>query len=206
MTNTFQNDFNTTAPGTAGTTPPVGANGLGIAGFVTSLVGFLTCFCSVVLCPIGLVLSLFGLRHPKKGLAIAGVVIGAIGTLVAIVGVVLNLLGSLPVLTALNNTVTNMQLVSELENAAQRQQTPLTEADVRRVIDGNDDFRGQPLNVTPGDDETLYALPGSDGRFETDDDFRFSIDREGNINPFLLESSTFGLPDDADPAAPPAAP
>src|SRR5690348_9132833 len=52
-------------------------NGLGLAGFITSLVGIVTCG---VIAPIGLVLSLFGLMKPPRGFAIAGTIIGLIGS------------------------------------------------------------------------------------------------------------------------------
>jgi hypothetical protein len=62
--------------------PPASSNALGVAGFIVSLVGLvLTCG---LLCPVGLGLSIFGLRKEPRGLAIAGTAIGAIGTMLAI--------------------------------------------------------------------------------------------------------------------------
>jgi len=55
-----------------------GPNVLGIIGFILSL----TC----VLSPVGLLMSLFALTKPKKGFAIAGVIIGAILSVIVIVG------------------------------------------------------------------------------------------------------------------------
>lgn len=61
-------------------------NGLGIAGFVVSLVGFLgSCFGAALICPIGAILSGIALRRPPRGFAIAGFVIGLIGSLWLIV-------------------------------------------------------------------------------------------------------------------------
>ena len=57
---------------------PAPTNGLGIAGFIVSLVGLLSCG---LLCPIGFLLSLVGLTKQPRGFAIAGAIIGAIGTL-----------------------------------------------------------------------------------------------------------------------------
>lgn len=54
------------------------SNGLGTAGFVISLVGLLTCG---LICPLGLLFSFFGLFKPPRGLAIAGTVIGLLGSL-----------------------------------------------------------------------------------------------------------------------------
>ena len=53
------------------------SNGMGISGFIVSLVGLLTCG---FLCPLGLLLSFLGLFKPPRGLAIAGTVIGAVGS------------------------------------------------------------------------------------------------------------------------------
>src|SRR5688572_25362426 len=60
-------------------------NGLGIAGFITSLVGWISCG---VLSPIGLILSLIALGKQPRGFAIAGAIIGALGSLfLAVVGI-----------------------------------------------------------------------------------------------------------------------
>ncbi len=55
-----------------------GTNGFGLAGFIISLVSVLTFF---LLSPVGLILSIIGLRKAPRGLAIAGVVIGGCFTL-----------------------------------------------------------------------------------------------------------------------------
>lgn len=54
------------------------SNGLGTAGFVVSLVGFVTCG---ILCPLGLLLSFFGLLKPPRGMAVAGTILGGLGSL-----------------------------------------------------------------------------------------------------------------------------
>ena len=57
--------------------PAPETNGLGLAGFIVSLVGL----CSGgLLSPIGLILSLIALGRCPRGFAIAGVVIGALGS------------------------------------------------------------------------------------------------------------------------------
>jgi hypothetical protein len=58
--------------------PTKPTNGLGIAGFVVSLVGLLGT--GGLLCPIGFIMSLIALGRQPKGFAIAGVVIGLLGT------------------------------------------------------------------------------------------------------------------------------
>lgn len=61
-------------------------NVLGIAGFVVSLVGL----CSAgILSPIGLIMSLVALGKRPKGFAIAGVVLGALGSCGIILGLIM---------------------------------------------------------------------------------------------------------------------
>ena len=64
------------------------SNSLGIAGFIVSLVGFLGgCFGGALLCPIGLILSAVAIRRPPKGFAIAGLILGILGSLWLLIGV-----------------------------------------------------------------------------------------------------------------------
>jgi hypothetical protein len=73
--------------------PPVAqpVNSLAIAGFVCSLVGLAS---AGLLSPIGLILSIVALGREPKGFAIAGVVIGALGTCGALVGLIFLGLGA----------------------------------------------------------------------------------------------------------------
>ncbi len=54
------------------------SNGLGLAGFICSLVGLV--LTGGLLCPIGLILSLAAIGKQPRGFAIAGLIIGLIGT------------------------------------------------------------------------------------------------------------------------------
>ncbi|MBC22460.1 MAG: hypothetical protein CMJ32_00890 [Phycisphaerae bacterium] len=54
---------------------------MAIAGFFVSLLGLFSC---PLISPIGMVMSLKGLRSDRTELAMAGVVIGAIGTLLTV--------------------------------------------------------------------------------------------------------------------------
>jgi hypothetical protein len=54
------------------------SNGWGLAGFIVSLVGFISCGC---LSPIGLLLSIIGLFKEPRGFAIAGLVLGLLGSI-----------------------------------------------------------------------------------------------------------------------------
>lgn len=53
-------------------------NGLGIAGFVVSLTGLLLAF--GLICPLGILLSFFGLFKKPRGIAVAGLLVGVLGT------------------------------------------------------------------------------------------------------------------------------
>jgi hypothetical protein len=68
------------------------ANGLGIAGFICSLVGLFT---GGLLCPIGLILSLVALGRQPRGFAVAGVILGVIGTCAGLILVALIAVGGL---------------------------------------------------------------------------------------------------------------
>lgn len=68
-------------------------NGMGVAGFVLALLGLIFCWVPVIdwiLWLLGVIFSVIGMFKPKKGLAIAGLVISFIGILV-----IFFLLGSL---------------------------------------------------------------------------------------------------------------
>jgi hypothetical protein len=62
---------------------PQPTNTLGIAGFICSLVGLI--MTGGLLCPIGLLLSLIALGRQPRGFAIAGVVLGLVGSCGAII-------------------------------------------------------------------------------------------------------------------------
>lgn len=53
-------------------------NGLGIAGFIVSVTGLLLTF--GLICPLGILLSFFALFKKPRGLAVAGLLIGILGT------------------------------------------------------------------------------------------------------------------------------
>jgi len=67
-----------------------GKNGLGIAGFILSLIGLVICWVpilnivSLVLCGLGFLLAFIGLflKNKKKGLAIVGVLFGIAGCVI----------------------------------------------------------------------------------------------------------------------------
>lgn len=71
------------------------SNALGLAGFICSLVGL----CSGgVLSPVGLILSLVALKDEPRGFAIAGVVIGALGSCGVLIAIVVAIVAPLALL------------------------------------------------------------------------------------------------------------
>ena len=71
------------------------SNGLGLAGFICSLVGL----CSGgALSPIGLILSLVALKDKPRGFAIAGVILGALGSCGIVLAIALFVLAPMALL------------------------------------------------------------------------------------------------------------
>jgi hypothetical protein len=154
--------------------PPT--NGLGIAGFIVSLVG-LVATCGV-LCPLGLLLSLFGLLKRPRGFAIAGTLIGLVGT--AFIACFVGLFAA---------AVVSRVHQAELSEKAQMTADVLAEAE--QIIDTHyvdhgklpDGIEGNKLLVELSDgwggsirydreDDQRYLVrsPGEDGEFDSDDD------------------------------------
>lgn len=73
-------DYPTPNPGQQGYQPPP-SNGLGVSGFIVSITGAIVT--AGFLCPIGFVLSAIALRKEPRGFAIAGTIIGLLGSILA---------------------------------------------------------------------------------------------------------------------------
>ncbi len=82
-------------------------NGMAVGGFVCSLIGLLLC-CGGIVSIVGLILSIIGLNKSKqlngagKGLAIAGIILGAIGVLC---GVLVGILYGIGAFAEASNTL-----------------------------------------------------------------------------------------------------
>jgi hypothetical protein len=177
-------------------------NGLGLAGFIVSLVGLISCG---LISPIGLIMSLFALKREPKSFAIAGVVLGALGSC----GILLTLL-FLPVLfvgmaAAVAGAVGNPALgteiklsiveamVEEHENETGSLPTALT--DIRSLGSGsgllNDGWKNPVhFELTPDGRSFIHFSAGPDGLPGTPDDI-FSDDsaRPGGTTPTPSEST-----------------
>ncbi|MEM6504430.1 MAG: DUF4190 domain-containing protein [Planctomycetota bacterium] len=155
---------------------PPPTNALGIAGFVVSLSGMIVCL--GLISPIGLVLSLIALAKSPRGYAVAGSIIGllgsALGTLTVLVltnNINLNLFGS----PFYSHTYNQIEAASyDIDNHfLSNQDTLPDEATGDAIIAGYYDEWNNSLKYTPATnsaaDYTITSL-GPDGVLNTTDD------------------------------------
>lgn len=154
------------------------SNVLGAWGFGISLFGLLMTF--GLLCPLGLLLSFFGLFAKKRGIAIAGTIIGGIGTSIVAVGI-----GSIAMAA---NAVHHYQVeVPKIQETRQVLDTACVEIESYRQennklpegIEGNklvlkfEDAYGNSVRYEPEEDgKFAIRSAGIDGQFDTSDDLR----------------------------------
>jgi hypothetical protein len=156
------------------------SNGLGVAGFVISLIGLV--ITGGILCPIGLILSFIALFRQPRGFAIAGTILGAIGTIVPVVLFLIfgaavfsfcSCLG-MGIAAAANEQVT----ISALNDAERQIQDHYathsalpSEFEGNNLIDAIRDKDGRRLRYTPLPPSSYeIRSSGIDGRFGTSDD------------------------------------
>lgn len=171
-------------------------NGVGLAGFILSLVGLLSCG---LLSPIGLILSFVGMFKNPKGFAITGLILGILGSLWIVVVVVF--IGVAGVMAAAGiaaasqhmptiATEISMSMVSNEIDSYHRQHNALP-----------DDTAGAALLQQPGtrkdhwgnsfdyrrlaSDRFELISAGPDGNFGTPDDITetFEMDASGESEP-----------------------
>ena len=146
------------------------SNGLGLAGFITSLIGWLTCG---LLCPIGFLLSLFGLFKPPRGFAIAGVIIGGLGSLfLAAFGLafILTLVGIGTVATVAIQEAPYISASMVIQNEYHQTGELPSDAAGDALLAGST-INGQPMRYRRVDADTYeVGTVGGDGVEDTDDD------------------------------------
>jgi hypothetical protein len=148
--------------------PRPSGNGMGVAGFVISLVGLVPCG---LLCPLGLIFSLVGLGRQPKGLAIAGTVIGALGSLM-LVGMVTF---GWPFMKTGFRFVSATQAIQNYADTHGEFPDEDEAADILKEGDGWD--RPFRYRLTETGYEIISA--GPDGVFDTDDDLDSSRSSAG---------------------------
>jgi hypothetical protein len=167
-----------------GTLPVRETNGLGVAGFVCSLVGLL--FTGGLLCPIGLIVSVIALGRRPRGFATAGVIIGILGTCGGILFIlfagaaVLAALGLAAVAMISLSEPEKMEITSDMVNTALAVKAYEKEHRYLPADLGSLDLRPSTLRDPWGsayqyhltDDKPGFDLvsSGQDGQFGTPDD------------------------------------
>ncbi|HVX87223.1 MAG TPA: DUF4190 domain-containing protein [Phycisphaerae bacterium] len=165
-------------PGAPGSTTYVQAspsNGLGVAGFITSLVGIVTCG---LLCPIGLILSFIAIFRRPRGFAVAGLVIGIVGTLIPVVifliwgAAVLAMFGFAAAVGPALQTYGNISTAeSRIHDAYAQHMSLPTDDDGDTLIDDLNDQWSHPLRYHRlGPTRYEIRSAGPDGSFDTPDD------------------------------------
>ena len=173
------------------TQPPT--NTLGLAGFITSILGLVSCG---VLSPVGLVLSFIGLFKQPRGFAIAGTIIGLIGTVfLALVGVgiVLGLLGLGQGFKVLKETAATheqaMKLYAELQPQTQSAAAGLPAATVNTIAAKYTDGWGTPLRAQVAGGMITITSAGRDKQFDTEDDMSFDeVDLQATTRPAATQA------------------
>lgn len=177
------------------------SNGLGIAGFVVSLIGLVSCG---LIAPIGAIMSAFALKKEPKGLAIAGLIIGIIGSLWVIVFVVI--FGGLGILMAAIGIAAGDQIevYGETEDLAPIVETYRTAnggqlpSDVTSLPGylGQDEFHdpwGNPYTIRADGPGFMFSSRGEDGVAGTPDDVEgYSTEGGGEFQQFVEELEAEG--------------
>ena len=150
-----------------GTQPVNQTNGLGIAGLVVSILGILSCG---IISPLGLLLSLIALLKPPRGLAIAGTVVGFLGTgFLVLVG-----WGMVMGVTIGVKTVKTRELALEARDVIEEYYTENAAypdgIEGNKLIAGMVDAWDNDLRYDADDDSYLIRSASHDGDMDTDDD------------------------------------
>ena len=153
------------------------SNGWGIAGFIVSLLSLL--FTLGLLCPLGLLISLIGMLRAPRGLAFAGVLLGALGTLpwaALAVGVYSEARHQEQIA---RHQVEKQQTVTTFEEVlAKVHAYRADEGHLPDQLEGNriavrfEDGWEQSIRYEIRGDKILLRSAGPDGEFETGDDMQ----------------------------------
>lgn len=211
MTNTYRNtaDFSVAAA-------QMQSNGMGLAGFIVSLVG-LFASCGLI-SPVGLVMSLVGLRREPRGLAIAGVVIGLIGSIWLFIALAFGLFAAILAAIGIGAAATAVNSMADIERtertlASVRQAVVEYEADAGKPAyavelleptfltrsDMYDSWgRALEFSLTPENQYLVRSL-GPDGAANTEDDvtikFGSSLPDAGNSRPTVAPGAVRRAPE-----------
>jgi hypothetical protein len=167
--------------------PPARSNGLGIAGFVVSLVGLISCG---ALSPVGLLLSFIAVFKRPRGFALAGLILGVIGCIWAIIALVFGLfalvLGGLGIAKVAPMVQTEIRMVQVAEVvAAHKGADGSVPTDLSTLTELSSEDRkdawGHLLRVVPkAAGEFDIVSDGPDGIAGTSDDLKSSTISESD--------------------------
>ena len=175
MSNPFSQPFENVPanPEPSPVMPPSETNGLGIAGFVVSLIGILTCGVPSI---IGLGLSLIALRKKPKGFAIAGVILGVVGLLELVLAVfwAYSMVQAVGTIQVVINRSENESIAKEYANDIAEEwkltkQLPSQE-EGQKLIEGETDTFGNELRYDTDGSSFSIRAAGEDQSFDTEDD------------------------------------
>lgn len=165
--------------------PNVQSNGLGLAGFIVSLVGLLAC--GGLICPVGAIMSAFALKREPRGFAIAGLILGLIGSAWMIVAVFVIGLGAIAAAIGLGaalyagEVALDANSIREAINTqvAAGETAPAALDDVKGIKEEwKTDKWGHAYHFTLADDKKSFTLvsDGPDGKPSTLDDIKLEFD------------------------------
>lgn len=173
--------------------PAPQTNGLGIAGFILSLLGLISCG---FLSPLGLLLSFIAIFRQPRGLAIAGLVLGILGSLwifivfffvgvgllVGSVGLVAGAIGLSQVEAGLEMYQID-QAIREYEAATGALPMSIDQLSGLDQDDRTDPW-GNPytLEIDPDTGARTIRSLGPDGQAGTDDDIEFDVGAGGEFS------------------------
>ena len=148
-------------------------NSLGTAGFVVSLIGW---FFGGLLCPVGFVMSLIALQRQPKGFAIAGTIIGGIGSLGGIVVAILIaafIIGASTIAITAANIADVMKANVRINKVYTNTGSLPSESKGNQILADNGLDLAKYKYETTG--ATTYTITNAsfDGRFGTTDDIKY---------------------------------
>jgi hypothetical protein len=208
--------------------PPQQSNGLGIAAFICSLLGVISCGALSPLSLVGFILALFAIRREPRGFAIAGLVLGIIGSLgiillivgvgfaafIALIGGILTVFGvggGLQIVGAELEADANAQAV--VDHIQRTGNPPVLLDDVAGIgEDEATDPWGNRYELVLAPNSATVISAGPDGQFDTDDDISAErdltrpIDVNGGDDTTDDPGRSDDEPDADRPTLPPPAP
>lgn len=161
-------------------------NGLGIAGFIISLAGFFT---ACILSPVGLLLSFIALFKRPRGFAVAGVILGLLGSIIP--ALIISFFGFI-IFSAVMLGKPGFQTVIAVQeagttikrHASNNNYTLPDDFDGNALLAGTRDGWSRPLHYRRTNDFSFeLRSAGPDGLLQTQDDLEQRFDGPARRGP-----------------------